>query len=116
MNQSNISNMSTGGDQDEDLFLIITIFAAAFWYNSLRNRSKLTRCAILKPSMSPWVQLLNYGDESSFLEMNGFSREAFYTLKNVLFSVDRNDRRLGGRPRSLDESGELGLYSMLVHK
>ena len=41
------------------------------------------------------------------MEMTGFSREAFYTLKNVLFSVDRNDHRLGGRPRSLDATGEL---------
>ena len=37
MKQTNISNMSTGGDQDEDLFLIITIFAEAFTSDSMCN-------------------------------------------------------------------------------
>ena len=89
--------MSNENEEDEDFFTILSIFAAAFWYNSLRNRSQLTRSAILKPMSSPWAQLLNYGDDRSFLELTGFSRDSFYELRNVIFLADRNDRPMGRR-------------------
>ena len=95
------------------MFTILTIFAAAFWYNSLRNRSKLTRRAILKQMLSPWAQLLNYGDDRSFLELTGFSRDSFHELRNVIFVAERNDRQVGRR-RSLDTAGKLGLYLVYV--
>ena len=105
--------MSTENEDDEDLFTILTIFAAAFWYNSLRNRSILTRSAILKPPSSPWAQVLHYGDDRSFLELTGLSRLSFYELRSLIFGAELNDPQVGRR-KSLDTAGELGLYLFYV--
>ena len=100
-------------DDDEDLTTVAFIFAAAHWYNSLRNRSRLTRSAVLLPHVSPWNRLLNNGDDGSFLEMTGFSRPAFNELRSVLILDEENIRR-PGRPQLLDTTGQLGLYLFYV--
>ena len=100
-------------DENDEMIVVLTIFTAAIWYNSVRNRSKLTRSAILQPSMSPWQHLYANGDDASFLEMTGFDRESFARLENCLFDEDLGERR-AGRPCSLDNCGKLGLYLFYV--
>ena len=85
-------------DDDDELTTVAFVFAAALWYNSLRNRSRLTRSAILLPHVSPWNRLLNNGDDGSFLEMTGFSGLAFNELRSVL----RLDEEIIRRPRDLN--------------
>lgn len=80
-------------------------------YNSIRKRSKLSREAIVSPSISPWHQLLNFGSNSSFLEITGFSRQAFMQLENCMLPhFNARQRGIGGRPSMLDFRGRLGLY------
>ena len=64
-------------DELEDVLMLVVLFAGIVHYNSIRNRSKLTRSALLQPSLSPWNRLYMFGNESSFLEMTGFTRFAF---------------------------------------
>ena len=106
--------MIADDDENDELLFLCLIFAAAVWYNSLRNRSRLTRSAILEARLSPWNRLLQYGDDGSFLGLTGFTRDAFNNLKIVIFG--ENDNRVGrvGRPSSLDRNGELGLYLFYV--
>lgn len=101
-------------DEDYDLFVIITLFAAAVWYKSLRERSRLTRSAILQPRINPWRKLFEHGDDKSFLEMTGFIRVAFSELKLCVYGDRGNGDRKIGRPSSLDSDGELGLYLLYV--
>ena len=103
--------MAADDEEDDDLLLLLFIFAGVTYYNSLRNRSKLTRPAILQPAMSPWNRLFNFGDDSSFLEMTGFTRAAFVSLREAVFPP-RIARY--GRPRSLDDNGDLGLYLLYL--
>ena len=100
-------------DEDDEMIVVLTIFTAAIWYNSVRNRSKLTISAILQPSMSPWQHLYANGDDTSFLEMTGFDRESFARLENCLFEEDLGERR-AGHPCSLDNCRKLGLYLFYV--
>lgn len=58
------------------------------------------------------MRLLPFGDDGSFLELTGFSREAFSHLKIVIYGDDPV-RRLGRRS-NLDPFGELGLYLFYV--
>jgi DDE superfamily endonuclease len=99
---------------DEQLLSLVLIFAATVYYNSLRLRSKLTRSAILSPRLSPWMHLLNHGDSSSFLEITGFTRPAFNFLRRTIFPAVNGERRILGRPRSLDETGQLGIYLLYL--
>ena len=96
----------------DDVLMLVVLCAGVVYYNSIRNRSKLTRSAILQPALSPWNRLYIHGDESSFLEMTGFTRIAFGRLKEIVFPP-RNVVRYG-RPRSLDDNGELGLYLLFL--
>ena len=106
--------MNADDDDDDNCLFIVMLFAAAMWYNSMRNRSRLTRSAILEPKLSPWARLYQFGDEGSFLELTGFTREAFRNLRNVLFGDRDNNGRRVGRPSSLDFNGEVGLYLFFV--
>ena len=106
--------MFEADDEEDDLFAVITLFAAAIWYNSLRERSRLTRSAILLPRLSPWKRLFEFGDDQSFLEMTGFSKLAFSELRTSIYGDRGNGCRRVGRPSSLDSDGELGLYLLYV--
>ena len=99
-------------DELEDVLMLVVLCAGIVHYNSIRNRSKLTRSALLQPSLSPWNRLYMFGDESSFLEMTGFTRFAFNRLRQIVFPPQNADRK--GRPRSLDDNGELGLYLLYL--
>jgi hypothetical protein len=101
--------MIADNENDDDFLFIMTLFAAA-----LRRRSRLTRSAILEPKLSPWTRLFQFGDSGSFLELTGFTREAFRDLKIALFGDRDNSGRRVGCPSSLDFNGELGLYLLFV--
>ncbi len=97
------------------LLQILAVLASILYYNSLRERHHLTRCAVLHPSMSPWLRLLNFGDDPSFLEMVGLDRYAFAQLKAVLFPAREILGLLKrGRPAYLDLDGKIGLYKLCV--
>ena len=99
---------------DDSAMLVTILLAAILYYNSLRNRHKLTRSAIVSPKLSPWQHLLVNGDNQSFLEMTGFSKSAFKKLEKVVFPPVDYVAPFG-RPSSLDQRGELGLYLFYVN-
>jgi hypothetical protein len=69
----------------------------------------LTKSALLSPAFSPWNQLLNHGDDNSFLTLTGFTRAAFMQLENILF-VEVLITAKRGRPPALNRRGQIGLY------
>ena len=78
------------------------------YHNSIRRRHHLTRSGILPTNASPWRHLYENGDEGSFLNLTGFSREAFEEMHDYLY--DNVDHRVGtGRPSLLNSRDELGL-------
>lgn len=91
------------------VFMISTIMAAIYAYNSFRNRHYLTRSGLQHPKFSSWATLHRHADDGSFLHITGFSRKAFEKLKNILFgNEDPTPSR--GRPPLLDNTAKLGLY------
>jgi hypothetical protein len=83
-------------------------------YNAIRRSHKLTRSAIAAPSMAPWFHMLNFGDDLSFLELTGFTRDAFMRLETVVIGEGCLDQSFG-RPRILDNRGRLGLLLFFVN-
>jgi len=75
-------------------------------YNRARERSRLTRSAILAPAASPWRRLFLYGDENSFLTMTGFNRETFKLLVQL---VPPRHSRGRGRPTMLGPEDRVGV-------
>ena len=100
-------------------FNLITSVAALLMliqaYNSVRERHYLRRQAIVSAKLSPWMKLYLYGDDISFLNLTGFTREAFKKLRKILFEhkfgifKNRITNRNNGRPPLLDYNGQLGL-------
>ena len=81
--------------------------------NSLRFRSHLKRPALLSPRLSPWSRLLASGEESSFLNVTGLTYSAFRTLVGALYDSPEVGLKRG-RPASLDENGEVGIYLVFL--
>lgn len=97
---------------------VVAIFTAIIYRNSLRNRHYLTRQGLYSPKFSPWKKLLNCGSNNCFLEMTGFTFEAFRSLTEALF----NDELMGiggarsvGRPTFLNYEDQIGLYLYFVN-
>ena len=63
--------------------------------------------------MSPWNTLLNFGDDGSFLEVTGFTKDSFIRLETCLLRNSAPVTRLG-RPSTLDFRGQLGLYLLFM--
>jgi len=80
--------------------------------NSVRNRTKLHRCALLSPHESPWAKLFHFGDASSFLTMTGMTRRSFRLLHDVLFLG--HQRYEFGRPQLMDKPAQLGLFLFFI--
>jgi hypothetical protein len=79
---------------------VCLVAAAVVLYNSLRNRHRLTRSAIVDPENSPWKNLLRNGDDASFLTLTGFSKRSFKKIVTILFFSDLNEQvRIAGRKR-----------------
>jgi hypothetical protein len=91
------------------LALLILLIHAS---NSVRNRTYLHHCALLSHAESPWTKLYHYGDESSFLNLIGLSRQAFNQLYYVLF-LDMQMQRTG-RPQLMHPTAQLGLYLFFI--
>ena len=81
--------------------------------NSLRFRSQLKRPALLSPRLSPWSRLLASGGESSFLNVTGLTYSAFRMLVGALYDSPEVGLKRG-RPASLDENGEVGIYLVFL--
>lgn len=99
--------------------VFIVILLMIEYHNSLRTRSYLHRSALTSAHTSSWKQLLDNGDESSFLHMTGFTRHAFYLLRDALFSKDelRNlvlGKRKRGRPQLLNPDAKVGLLLFYI--
>ena len=55
------------------------------YYNNVRRSRYLTRTGILPTSVSPWHHLFENGENGSFLNLTGFSREAFEKIHEYLY-------------------------------
>jgi len=98
-------------DDFYDLYYLAVVLIVIKCYNSVRERHRLTRSALLTPRLSPWNMLLRNGDDGSFLTLTGFNRIAFFNLRNLLFGRDYHGvlTKRPGRPCQLDYNGQLGL-------
>lgn len=65
----------------------------------------------MSPSLSPWRSLLNHADDSSFLNVTGLTRNAFIELEKISFAEKLPKV---GRPASIDDRDQLGLYLLFV--
>ena len=80
------------------------------YYNRIRKREHLLREAVVLPRKSPWRQLMDFGDPSSFLLMTGLTREAFGTLHDILQPPGYHRfQRTKGCSWSLPSDAQLGL-------
>ena len=62
-----------------------TLFVMIVDHNNASKIHSLTRSAVLHPRLAPRNRLLNLDNEQSFLEMTGFSRQAFMLLHFSLY-------------------------------
>ena len=86
------------------------VICAMHIYNSIRVKHNLLKCALVRPSVSPWAKLLSCGDESSFLMLTGFNYTSFRLLVSSIFTDDeRFGPRGKGRPHALDFNARMGL-------
>ena len=81
-------------------------YLMCWWYNSLRVRNEITKCALNKPRFSAWRRLYKYGDNSSFISMTGFDRKSFQLLLDLIFPHIGGKRR--GRPEALNDLDKVG--------
>ena len=66
--------------------LLLLLVSLIHFYNSRRTRHYyLTKSALLDPCQSPWQRLLLFGDENSFINLTGMTRQAFKLLEKVVF-------------------------------
>ena len=90
---------------------MVMVCGLILWHQSLRNRTYLTISALSSPEQSPWNHLWRNGDDNSFANLTGFSRNAFHELHYVVFGrlVDEQEPRKRGRPQKLNSVAKLGL-------
>ena len=103
--------MTYGSDEIDERVILLLLAAFIVCYNNCRNRSYLTRSAILHSKLSPWAKVFHGADDNSFLEMTGMTRSSFGVLKSILFPRDNNVVRRG-RPPLLD-SFDSDYYALL---
>ena len=103
-------------DVNNDVLSLLLILLIVVTVNNSRNRHRLTRSALVHPSLSSWIQLLRNADDSSFLTVTGFSRFVFVELERALFPLEDvvASGMKRGRPEILDNKGKLGLYLLFV--
>ena len=109
---SHISSMLGLGGDDENFILLMLLIV---YYNSCRESNYLTRSALVRPYVSPWNKLLNYGDNTSFLTLTGMTRRAFFKLEGILFPAEVVGRKRG-RPQSLRSSWYVPFLRRLHHE
>jgi hypothetical protein len=85
------------------------------YYNTYRERCKVLKMSIPTPENAPWQKLFRDGDDSSFLNLTGFTREAFIELSQLIFSEEElNDEPIKGRKHTLNCFARLGLLLFFV--
>ena len=85
-------------------------------YFTVRNRHYVTSSSIPPADNCPWTYLLHKGNNSSFIELTGFSRKAFFQLHDILFDTyEPFTKGRKGRPSSLDSYGKLDLFLHYVN-
>ncbi len=94
--------------------LLVVIICCIIIYNRQRERSFITKSALLPPRQSSWMRLLLHGDDSSFLEITGLTRVCFDNLRIALFPENDEDRILG-RPQILDHWSQVGLLLLYLN-
>jgi hypothetical protein len=65
----------------------LLVLCLAQYSNSIHERKYLVRQALLLPKMSPWHQLMDHRDLSSFL-LKGMTSEAFVLLHDVIKKIE----------------------------
>ena len=97
---------------------IVAVVGSVMVYNNARlnPRSVIHRAALIHPRFSPWMRLLNCGDEESFLELTGFNFQGFRALVAAVATEDERFGRLRrrGRPPLLGIHDQVGLYLFYV--
>ena len=84
------------------VFVFAAVICAMHVYNSLRVKHNLLKCALVHPKFSPWVILLNCGDEGSFLTFTGMIYVSFLILVSTIFPTHGYFGPSNkGRPRNL---------------
>jgi hypothetical protein len=76
-----------GDDIQRHLNQILLIVLLLQYHNS-RHRHYLLRLAVLPPQESPWKNLYEKADATSFLHLTGLSQCAFVMLMDYLFDLD----------------------------
>jgi hypothetical protein len=100
-------NPFISSSQTMQLYAAATV-SLIVYSNNIRRCHHLHRAGILLPDRSPWKHLLENGEEDSFLNLTGFSREAFDQMRDYLYG-DHQDHLCGGRLRLLTTKDELGV-------
>ena len=91
------------------------MLGAVVMYNNAREpRNKLTRKALLPPSLSAWRHLYYHGDDASFVNLIGFTKSAFKQLLHIVFPTCNNGIKKRGRRQLLTPADKLGLYLMYL--
>lgn len=98
--------------QNEDLEMLALTMGALVVLNTIRRRSKLTRSALNSPRRSAWNKLYWYADDSSFLNITGFDREAFHKIVEIVAESRAQQRT--GRPPLLDVAAQVGILLLFV--
>ena len=89
--------------------LYVAASVSILMYNDgIRCHHYVTWSGILPTTASPWRHLYENGDEVSFLNLTGFSREAFEEMHQYLYE-NVEEHYGAGRPRLLNTRDELGL-------
>jgi hypothetical protein len=96
-------------DSQTPVLLAAAAVCLAVYSNTIRRRHKIHRAGILPADVSPWRHLLNNGDEASFLNLTGFSKEAFERLHIALYPNHLVRQQNMGRPSLLSTRDKLGL-------
>ena len=98
---------------DQNMLLVV-IICCIIIFNQQRERSFLTRSGLLRPHKSPWMKLLIYGDDNSFLEVTGLTRICFDNLRIILFP-EHEQQRNHGRPLLLDKWSQIGILLLYLN-
>jgi hypothetical protein len=77
-----------GDDSRSRLNRIMLIILLLQYHNNIQNRHYLLRSAVLPPLESPWQNLYERADPSSFLHLTGLSRRTFAILMDYLFDLE----------------------------
>jgi hypothetical protein len=94
-------------------FYLIYFICSIIMYNSARIKNNLHRSALLAPNRTSWSRVYTHADNESFLLVTGMGRLSFNRLKRYIFQGEAYHGI--GRPKLLDEVGQLGLILLYLN-